>query len=419
MKAETQEARDLRAASAAEGFETIRPVRHWRAYAVAPDTDADIFSIEHMRGDGRPARKTAYIPNIEKVTLILAPRSDSKGAFLSCSRARLKELSLLASLWARMRSLWLKKKNILDFGEFRVFIGGPKPSRRVLISAIKYLRKLGTPLDGETIQRRPELLLGWGPNGVSLPVRRSERHKTTAKVAVVLHLFYADLWPEILAVLRSLPLAFDLIVTTVADRTALIEAIRLDFPTATIRVVENRGRDVRPFLLLLEEGALDGYDCVCKIHGKKSLHGLKRSPYGEIWRRRLLFDLLGADRTMATAIQQFERDPDLGLVGPEVFRVEGVEITEFYWRKNWKFVSQLLHRLGADPARIVPDFFAGTMFWVRPKALAPLRDLRLAEEFEADQGKTDGSLEHAVERVLSIVVMRAGYKISDINGLRV
>jgi lipopolysaccharide biosynthesis protein len=69
--------------------------------------------------------------------------------------------------------------------------------------------------------------------------------------------------------------------------------------------------------------------------------------------------------------------------------------------------------------RIEPDFFAGTMFWVRPKALAPLRQLALSRDFEPDQGRTDGALEHAVERVLSIAVKAAGYQIEDINGLRV
>ena len=329
----------------------------------------------------------------------------------------MRRLDPITSLWTRLRGLWIRPKNVLDFGRFRIFIGGPKPARRVLVAATKYLKKLGTPLDGAEIIRRPELILGWGPSGVALPAFAGPPGATNARAAIVLHLYYPDLWPEISAVLRSLPLAFDLIVTTVAGREALIDDIRADFPEATVRIVENRGRDVRPFLLLLEEGALDAYDCVCKIHGKKSLHGLKRNPYGEVWRRRLLFDLLCADRAMAHAIERFGRNPSLGLLGPEAFRVAGAEVADFFWKENRPLVSQLLTRLGMAPDQILPDFFAGTMFWVRPKALAALRALRLSQEFEADQGKKDGTLEHAVERTFSSIVKIAGYDIEEINGL--
>ena len=53
--------------------------------------------------------------------------------------------------------------------------------------------------------------------------------------------------------------------------------VRRDFPEADIEVMENRGRDVRPFLVLLERGRLDRYRFVCKVHGKKSSDGGRKS----------------------------------------------------------------------------------------------------------------------------------------------
>ena len=391
----------------------------FRAYRITPDdwTVEDHPTLELRWGDGG-RRRIAYLPNVAGTELTILPKRGHQTLELLVSTARLRKLGLAASIAARLRGQWIKRKYVLEYDAFRILIGGSKAACRTFVSATKYLRKLGTPLDGETIRAHPELILGWGPDGVALQVPQEAPHKTSAKVAVVLHLYYRDLWPEFCAVLKSLPLAFDLIVTTVADREALIQEVRADFPDATIRVVENRGRDVRPFLLLLEEGALDAYDCVCKIHGKKSLHGLKRNPYGEVGRRRLLFDLLHG-RSMAHAVGRFESNPSIGLLGPAAFRVAGSEITDFFWKKNREQVSRLVLRLGTSPDRIQPDFFAGTMFWVRPKALAPLRALRLSREFEADQGKRDGTLEHAVERSVSSVVRIAGYDIEDINGLRV
>jgi lipopolysaccharide biosynthesis protein len=53
------------------------------------------------------------------------------------------------------------------------------------------------------------------------------------------------------------------------------------------------------------------------------------------------------------------------------------------------------------------------MFWVRPEALKPLRDLHLAAEMPYESGLIDGDLPHALERVLPTSVLAAGYKLAD------
>ena len=62
------------------------------------------------------------------------------------------------------------------------------------------------------------------------------------------------------------------------------------------------------------------------------------------------------------------------------------------------------------------DFFGGTMFWVRPEALSPLRKLKLSEAFPEEKGLLDGGLEHAVERLFSTAVVAAGYKLEESEG---
>ncbi len=75
--------------------------------------------------------------------------------------------------------------------------------------------------------------------------------------------------------------------------------------------------------------------------------------------------------------------------------------------------------MGVSAERFQLDFFCGTMFWVRPEALRPLRELRLAEAFPDENGKLDGALEHAVERLLSAAAVAAGYRIEGIDGFDV
>ena len=72
---------------------------------------------------------------------------------------------------------------------------------------------------------------------------------------------------------------------------------------------------------------------------------------------------------------------------------------------------------GDSPHRFKLDFFGGTMFWVRPEALRPLRDLRLASEMPCESGLIDGDLPHALERVLPTSVLAAGYKLADTRRL--
>ena len=56
------------------------------------------------------------------------------------------------------------------------------------------------------------------------------------------------------------------------------------------------------------------------------------------------------------------------------------------------------------------------MFWVRPEALRPLRELGLAETFGDEKALLDGGLEHAMERLFATSVVAAGYRLADTDG---
>jgi lipopolysaccharide biosynthesis protein len=107
-------------------------------------------------------------------------------------------------------------------------------------------------------------------------------------------------------------------------------------------------------------------------------------------------------------------DPSVGLVGPRRFRAQSDRRPADPIGVNRDKVEALAARMGAPLAGKVPDFFKGTMFWVRPQALAPLRRLGLAQgSFEAETGQVDGALEHAVERLFGYGAEQAGYRIKD------
>jgi lipopolysaccharide biosynthesis protein len=221
-------------------------------------------------------------------------------------------------------------------------------------------------------------------------------------VCVVIHAYYPELLDEMLPLLGRWPLAHRLIVTTVPEVAAAVKErlapLQVD---AELRVHENRGRDVLPFLRVANELADRGEWLVVKLHTKRSQHRAD----GDDWRRELLAKLM-AVRSARRCRAAFAEFPRLGMLAPEAHIVS----MRSYWDDNRDNVHYLCRRLGiaeADPEREI--FAAGSMFWARLDALRPLLDLHLDEaEFEAEEGQVDGTMAHAIERVLPLAVRQAG-----------
>src|SRR5919197_4558736 len=89
---------------------------------------------------------------------------------------------------------------------------------------------------------------------------------------VILHMYYPEMWDEILFYLSNLDKQFDLFVTMPYEVNISESMIRAHFPNARIYRCENRGRDIAPFLTIFSAIAKLDYKYICKIHTKKSVH---------------------------------------------------------------------------------------------------------------------------------------------------
>jgi lipopolysaccharide biosynthesis protein len=380
-----------------------------RAYRLKPEgeREEDALSLVTI-GPGNQSVLAPFSPILDYIVV-----SSEGGALPIESRDfRVETLGALPSLWARLRlAFFFRKKKYLKYDEFTLFSVGPKAERKRFTRYNQDWINIGVTVDSDLAAKHPELLYGW-PAAVS-PVQVTDR-PAVVPVAVVAHIYYEDTWSDIAGALRGLTFPFDLIVTTVAGREGLIERIRRVYPAAQIEIMPNHGRDIGPFLTLLEQGRFDSYRYICKIHGKKSIDGGRKMYTGEMWRRRLLFDLLGAPGAAAAAIDMFERDPSIGMIGPKVFRLPKAGYSEdLSWSANRPMTLKIAERMGMPADKFQLDFFGGTMFWVRPEALKPVRDLHLAADMPSESGLIDGDLPHALERVLPTSVLVAGYKLAD------
>jgi len=385
-----------------------------RAYRLRPSGGEAQDEVAQLTIAGPNSSRTVLLPYSNALGYFVVPTAGAPVAIDAGPEFRAETLALVGSVWARLRlRLLFKRKKYLKFEDFSLFCCGPKPERKRFTTFTQNMFNWGIALDGDLMTRHPELLTGWP----EASAKRGGAAPAANKAAVVAHVYYEDAWPDLAEALKRVTSPFDLIVTTVAERERLIEAIGRDFPEADIEVMENRGRDVRPFISLLERGRLARYRYVCKVHGKKSLDGGRRTYMGALWRRRLLFDLLAAPGLVETVIGQFERDPLVGMIGPRAYRMPNKHSSDGEaWMDNRTATLELAEKMGVPTHQFRLDFFAGTMFWVRPEALAPLRVLRLADRFPEEKGLLDGGLEHALERLFSVAVMAAGYRVEEIDG---
>lgn len=92
-----------------------------------------------------------------------------------------------------------------------------------------------------------------------------------------------ELLEEIVSYLRNIPVNFDLYISVVSLGAAFeVEKKLKRFTNANVYVycVENKGRDVAPFLSLFNTGILDRYKSICKVHSKK-VYTVLKEPIGD------------------------------------------------------------------------------------------------------------------------------------------
>lgn len=250
------------------------------------------------------------------------------------------------------------------------------------------------------------------PQG-TVPKLRFEPDRQVARFAVAMHIYYPDLWPEFLETLQRLEIDFDLYVTVTyrGDETdELADQIREEWPGAQVVPVPNRGRDILPFFTLLNSGAFEGYDAVCKIHTKKSPHRQD----GDVWRRHLINDILPED-DLSELLERFVSDPKAAFWVADGQHFDDTK----WWGSNLETTRHLLRRLEIEIDGSVLSFPAGSIYWLKPLTLGMLRSMNLHEGmFEIETAQVDGTLAHALERVMGFLPAEAGQDILQTTQLR-
>ena len=229
------------------------------------------------------------------------------------------------------------------------------------------------------------------------------------KIAIQAHLFYLDLAPQLVSLLAKFPLPFDLLISTVdATQEELLLRQFQGLPNLQslhIRITPNRGRDLGPMLFSYGQDLLQ-YDRIAHIHTKKSVG---TNTIGNLWRDYLWKSLLSNQQERIPKI--IELLSTYGLIYPQKFPL--IDVQNCQWAQNLAGAYDLCNKLTVpQPPDGYIEFPAGTMFWANPQALKPLMDYPFTpNDFDLEQGQSDSTIMHAIERSLAHIAQAQGYPI--------
>jgi glycosyltransferase involved in cell wall biosynthesis len=228
------------------------------------------------------------------------------------------------------------------------------------------------------------------------------------KAALHIHLHYPDAAGEIFSRVKASTFSPDLFISVNSDhaKREVQETLeQFGLKCSELKVFPNRGRDIGPLITGFRDLFTSGYDLIGHVHGKKSVK--LDAQFANQWAAFLYENLLGGKAPMLeTILKAMQEDPTIGLVFPDDPHVVG-------WEKNWEFASELGEKMGIQeclPKGSI-NFPVGTMFWARTQALKPLVDLNLQwEDYPEEPLPYDGSMLHAMERILPFVTKGSGFR---------
>ena len=230
----------------------------------------------------------------------------------------------------------------------------------------------------------------------------------TEKICLHLHLFHTDMADEFCDLINRLTVPFTLLVSIQRDQdvsywTDYFTDHITHAKTVIVKTCVNRGRDVQPWLIDFADD-IQAHDIFCHLHTKKSGY----NKFQRSWRRYLAHTTFGAKTVVNQILDIFAQDDSVGLVFPAYFYILRNQPN---YGKNLDQYERLYAMLFGDlPDEECPDYPAGSFFWARTAMLAPLFDLQLSvEDFDEEDGQVDGTMAHALERILGTLPQFTGH----------
>lgn len=233
-----------------------------------------------------------------------------------------------------------------------------------------------------------------------------------AKSALHIHVYYVEMLEGIIDRVNVNNHKPDLFVSVVSESAKLSveELLKKKWNgNFKLEVVPNKGRDIASFLTSFAKD-LQEYEFIGHVHTKKSLE-FDNSKVINLWVNFLFENMLGGKHAMIDSIiNSLIIDKKCGIVFPD-------DPSDVGWTENYEEAKKLMKRMNLDdnlPKYI--NFPVGTMFWARSSALKPLFNLNLElKDYPNEPVGYDGTMLHAIERIIPIVSTFSGFNSAVTN----
>lgn len=234
------------------------------------------------------------------------------------------------------------------------------------------------------------------------------------RIAIIVYLYYEEDLENYLDRLLNVPK--DIPIYIISSVVNVVKIARLFFERQKRNKVEyiykeNRGRDVSA-LLISSKKIFEDYEYVCFLHDKKAKNKTQNEDIS-LWIENLWTNMIATQEYIQNVINKLEVNTNIGMLVPPA--PIGVVYTPWYkngWNLNFGNTKKLAEELELACEIKYEDspISYGTVFWCRTKSLKKLfaKEWKY-EDFEEEPLPGDGTISHAIERILSYVVMDEGY----------
>ena len=235
------------------------------------------------------------------------------------------------------------------------------------------------------------------------------------RVAIFVHMYYKELFEECISYLKSFSESVDLYLSTAAENLDVLRELLLkeEIFVKKISCAGKKGRDAGALLVEQREEFMQ-YEYACFIHDKKSSGGGTTSAEGRTFMELVWDNLVPNVNYVNNVIKLFDHEERLGILAPPipmmgryVQSLAGNEWTVCF-EETLKVAQKINCPININKGK--QPFVLSTCFWCRTKALYPLLEYRWTyDDFMDEPLKIDGTINHAIERILPYVAQTQGY----------